>query len=368
MTETRSGEPYFSHIRLTVIPTQKFYPTGKQLEDGSIEAVPGVEFPGILFEIIPFISADISGPAFPLSFGSKKFFEDQLARAKAPSLRVSELTARNELVLSDIKDANEVLKTNPNDADAIAKLADAESRKLNASERSELATMEKKAEQLAEEVANIEKILNNQKNLWVEDLLSAGHLPALDELFVEVFSDSLDTFEQWKQLVQDGQSVGGIPVEVKMMQWEAKFPPNGQKIIELIVGVFTSEKVAPAQYKITFDDATALAIRQKEIDDLTSSIEGRQAMLNAIPQDDPQRSAIQSEIDNYTAQKEEKLKQKASRGSIKDVLSKSSVEAGLPKLLITALQKMKSSMYPNLNVEASSAKLIARLEALKNSV
>lgn len=293
--ELRSAIPYFSHLKMTVIPTQKWVPTGLQNEQGQDLYKQGADLPGIEIEITPYMGEVKSKPV-QFRFPSKVFLQ-------------------NELV---------ALQADPNQSANATALA---------------------------------AILASPDVMWIEDVLSAGGLPGLDTLWTDIFSDVLDMFGSFNESQNSG---GGIPVALKIMQWDARFPAEGSKALTLKVGAFTQGVNIPEVYTLQFEDSETKAARLARNTQLATAITNLTTQLATAS--DEQKAQIQAQIDQYN--REIAAQAAIERGLLTDVLTKPSVQSSLPTLLIAILAKLKANVWPDLDMPMVTAKLIDRLTAL----
>lgn len=168
MSEVRSTLPYISHLRVTKRPTQKWEPTGYQNQNGEDLYRQGVDLPGIECEVVRYMGT-VKGPATQYRFPLKAFFEEALEQLQAVPV---------------------------------------------------------KNEQTTKAIENLQQTIANPNTIWAETVLLAGNLPELRDLWKNVYSDALDEFDKWRE--PQGQ-IGGIPVYVKEMQWDARIPFEGYR-------------------------------------------------------------------------------------------------------------------------------------------
>lgn len=296
--ESRQALPYVSHLRITKRPTRSWQPTGYTNQQGQDLYQQVTELPGIEIEVTPYLG-EIKGPAQPFRFPSKKFFED----------------AKAELESKDVK-----------------------------------------TDQDTQAIANINATLARTDVLWCESVLEAAEVESLDGLWADVFSDLLDTFPSWNEA---DNSVGGIPIEIKEMQWDARVPAVGNKSIDLKVGVFCGDK-EPEVYTLSFEDSATRSQRvafdeqlQSRIDQLPTEIAAAQGQ---------QKASLQQELEYKQAEKERR--QKVEVGLIADVVSKPSVQAALPNILVASIAVLKQTVWPTVNIDLFTSRLGAALSKI----
>jgi hypothetical protein len=298
MSETRSAIPYISHLRLTKRPTRRWQPTGYTNRDGQDLHQQVTDLPGIEVEITPYMGT-VKGPAQQFRFPLKAFFEDALA-------------AHQEIE----KPTAEQLKV----------------------------------------IENLQATINRADITWAESILLAGELPTLDSLWADVFSYALDEFPSWAE----SSSAGGIPVELKEMQWDARFPADGPKSIDLNVGVFNGD-MDPTVYSLSFEDQGTREQRlaydaqiQSEIDRLTD------AVANASG---TEKVELESQL--AARKNEQEQRAKIERGLMSSLFAKPSVSESLPVLLMSILGALKKTKWPNLDMALVQQRMAAALAGLK---
>lgn len=297
MSETRSAIPYISHLRLTKRPTRRWQPTGYTNRDGQDLYQQVTDLPGIEVEITPYMGT-VKGPAQQFRFPLKAFFEEALQ-------------------------AHEAIE-NPS------------------------------TEQL-KVIENLQATIARADVTWAESILLAGELPTLAALWADVFSDALDEFPSWAE----SNSAGGIPVELKEMQWDARFPAEGAKSIDLNVGVFNGD-ADPTVYSLSFEDSASREQRlaydaqiEAEIDRLTAAVETA-------------NGTEKTELETQLTARENERDQRATieRGLMSDLLSKSSVQQSFPTLLVSILGALKQTKWPDLDMALVQQRLAAALGAM----
>lgn len=327
MSELRSALPYFSTIRLTVLPTEQVVPSGLYNQQTGEELGRQVTMmPGLQLEIIP-LMGNIAAGAQPAFYPSRGFAEEHLATLQKPVAAIEAIEA--------IAEADRT----PEQKQVLAKLK---------------ATLESAKPQIDE----VTTWLARTDITWVEELLEMGQLPSLGDLFSDAFSDVLDTFSSWNEAAN---SAGGIPVSIKCMQWNVQFPLQGAKSINVKVGVFCG-KAAPQIYELVFEDSVTSNQRLQTIAQIASAIQQRQTTLAGLEDDDPQVAQITSELVGLTAEKDRL--EALELGHLDDVTSKPSVRAAIPKLLVAAIKALQKTTWPTLDVPLAATKLQERLTAI----
>ncbi len=175
-------------------------------------------------------------------------------------------------------------------------------------------------------------------------------------MWSEVFSDLLDGFTSWNE---SANAVGGIPVEIKEMQWDARVPVDDAKSINLRVGVFCGDK-QPEIYTLTFEDAASREQRlayddqlQAIIDRLTTEIEAATGQA---------KIAKQQELSFRQAEKDRRAKTEV--GLISDVVSKPSVQTALPQILVSTIAVLKQTVWPTVDLQTLTQRLGAALSRI----
>jgi hypothetical protein len=325
MSENRSANPVFTVLKLTAIPTSKAVPsglvdqvTGKEL----FRLVP--ELPGLVVEIVPTMGT-ITAPAQSFSFPSKKFFLD------AKTEFDKQIERKNVL-------------------EALTELTDAE--------KEELVQVKQQVKQNAQNLVSVESALNSTKVYWVDYLLSEGGLPTLDNLWADVFSEVLDLFPSWNE-ENNLKDKGGIPIEIKCIQWTASLPIQGHKTITARIGVYCGDG-EPSIYNITFEDPksreqrlqniNSLELRLSQLEDQATNLTGDELVV--ITQN---ITSIKTEIKNLEAVETQ---------LIDAILSKESVQTSLPSLLAATLKKLKAEVWVGMDLMVALAALQERLNKL----
>ena len=304
MTEVRSALPYISHLRVTKRPTIKWEPTGYQTQNGEDLYRQGVDLPGIECEVTPYMGT-VKGPAATYRFPLKAFFETALAKLQA---------------------------------------------------------LPTKTEQDNAAIANLQATIANPETIWAESILLAGGLPTLTALWQDVFSDALDEFTEWSE---PETSVGGIPLYVREMQWDARIPYESAKSITLKVGLFGDEQEegAPALYTLSFEDAATRSQREAYNAQLVQRIAQLTAAIATLPEGpSPERTQKEQELAGYQSEKAQR--DAVENGLMRDLLSNASVQQSLPTLLLAILGSLKAVYWPDLDMAMVQERLAETLGEL----
>mgnify|MGYP000311272987 CR=1 FL=1 len=222
MAETRYALPYISHLRVTKRPTRNWVPAGYQNKEGQDLYKQVTDLPGIECEITPYMGT-VKGPATQYRFPSKAFFEAALAEVVAGPQN----------------------------------------------------------EQTKEVQANLEATIARKDIVWAEEVLMAGGLPVLDDLWATVFSDALDEFPSWNEKSNGDK---GIPLEVKEMQWDARIPADGPKSITLKIGLFSPTSPEPALSTLQYEDAETTKQRTAMNSQMVNRIAQIEANVASLPE------------------------------------------------------------------------------------
>lgn len=297
MPEIRNATPYISHLRVTKRPTQKWHPTGYQDSQGQdlYRQVP--DLPGIECEITPYMGS-VKGPSQQFRFPLKSFFETGLA---------------------------------------------------------ELQAIEKPNEQVKKAIANLESDLARTDVTWAETVLMAGGLPTLAALWEDVFSDALDYFSEWEETGEKD----GIPIEIKEMQWDARIPWEGNRTIDLRVGMFAG-KTEPTIHTLSFEDAASRKGRENRMTQIVADIDRIEAELETA--EGERMTQLNQELESRNREKAQQ--ESIERGLISDLVALPSVQSSLPTLLMSVLGVLKQTTWPELDLESAQAKLIEALTTI----
>lgn len=313
MTEARGTKPYISHLRITKRPTQVLTPTDLVDQEGNPLARRETQVPGISCEIVPYLSPEIKAPAVTYNFLQKAFYQQ----------------AKEEL---------EAIAT-PNQREV-------------------------------DTLAAINALLADTSVTWCEDILAAGGLPNLMDLWAEVFSDALNQFPGWTE----GTIQNGIPTAVREMMWDARIPFESAKSVELNVGVYLANdpNSQPTQYKLAFEDNATRTQREQYIAQLedaiaqrTAQIAGLQAEIAAMqegPAKEQKRQQLtQTQADKARYEQELAQRQAVTVGLISTLLSNPSVQQSMPALLMAILMTLSAKEGWNLDQATTLEELIETL-------
>lgn len=132
--------------------------------------------------------------------------------------------------------------------------------------------------------AGIEMITKRmaEEKLWLEDVLEAAGIPALEGLWSDAFSASLDTFPQW---VESQSPIGGIPVYMRQLEWDAKLDLDGDKSVTVTMGLYPTaacESEMPVRKTLQFESGVAKRAREATIAQLETLIADRKVGLTTI--------------------------------------------------------------------------------------
>lgn len=303
MPELRSALPYVSHLRVTKRPTQNWMPSGYQNKEGQDLYQQVMDLPGIECEITPYMGT-VKGPATQYKFPSKAFFENALA---------------------------------------------------------DLQALPTKTEQDNSAITNIEATLAREDVVWVETVLMAGGLPTLEVLWNDVFSDALEEFPTWKE---PEEAVGGIPLFIKEMQWDARIPFESSKSIQLKIGLYNNDeaKGVPVIHTLNFEDGQTKTQRlayiaqiEERIAALTTQIAGMEAGT-AKTQAEAELTRFSQELAQRNA---------VEQGSLIDLVSNPSVQSSLPALIMGIVGTLKAINWPDLDMAVVQERLAANLSAIQ---
>jgi len=301
MPELRSALPYISHLRVTKRPTRDWAPSGYQNREGQDLYQQVTDLPGIECEITPYMGS-VKGPASQFKFPSKAFFEKALDDLDAKPTKTEQDTAA---------------------------------------------------------ITNIEATIARTDIVWAETILLAGSLPTLDSLWESVFSDALDEFPTWKE---PETAVGGIPLFVKEMQWDARMPFESSKSILLKVGLYDNDQELgnPQLYTLNFEDSTTKSQRQSYSAQLERRIDQLSDEIEAI-KEEQSAARIQKVQELARFQSEKSQRDAIENGLMTDLLANVSVQQSLPALLLSIIGTLKAQHWPDLDMKVVQERLLLSL-------
>lgn len=222
MSEVRDGMPYVSRLKYTIRNTSKL-DFVRELEDGRSVYQRGVDLPGLLITVTPYLASGLQAADSSYEFKSKAFWEAQLAGLQAIEAPTTQDTRAIQLV---------------------------------------------------------ENLLATNK-LWLEDVLMAAGIADLESAWGQAFSDSLDGFPQW---AEPAQRLGGLPIRISQLQWDVKIPWEGLRQVEVKMGIFRKADFSdePKQTSLVFEDGESKRARQRQVDDMTAAISRTNADIVGI--------------------------------------------------------------------------------------
>lgn len=326
MPELRSALPYVSHLKVTKRPTNKWVPTGRRSAEGD-EYVQDRDLPGIECEITPYVisvvgteenprEVSVKGPATQFRFPSKAFLEAGLASLEALPV---------------------------------------------------------KTEQDTQAIAALTATIARTNVIWVEDVLAAVGLPGLDDLWATVYSDALDEFPTWRE---SENPVQGIPLVIKEMQWDARIPSESAKSIQLKIGVYPGKRVVvdgvetvvadesrtPELYTLNFEDAQTKQQRLNRDTQIQQRITALTAQIPTL-EAGPEKAQAQAELDRFT--QEQAQRATIEQGELLSLVSNPSVASSLPALIMGIVGALRSTHWPDLDMQAVQTRLADNLSAIQ---
>ena len=304
MPELRYALPYISHLRVTKRPTQNFVPAGYQNKDGQDLYKQVTDLPGIECEITPYMGT-VKGPATQYRFPSKTFFEEALASVIASPVTEQTLSSKS----------------------------------------------------------NIEATLARTDIIWAENVLMAGQLPVLKDLWATVFSDALDAFTTWREPTE----TVGIPLEVKEMQWDAIIPYEGTKSITLKIGLYSSQTQNPVLTMLQFEDSVARTQRLAASAQFNTRITQLTSEIAALPSG-PSSTRTQKEVELERATTEKTTRDAIEIGILSELVSNPSVMVSLPNLLMAIIGTVKQlNGWDSLDMNVVQERLVINLTNIISS-
>ena len=305
--EIRQTLPYISRLNVTKRPTQKWVPSGYTNQEGQELSRQITELPGIECEITAYMGT-VKGPAKPFRFPSKAFLE--LAVAEHQALPSSEETQRT--------------------------------------------------------IAELQSTLARTDITWAETVLASKGLPALEVLWENVFSDALDEFPAF---AQPAQSINGVPVALKEMQWMADIPADGPKSIQLRTGIYLTKlvdgvrvvdySVLPSVSTLLFEDSATRTQRLAYTSQIQDRITQLTTQLAGLPEGpSSMKTQIQAQLPQLIAEKAQR--DAVTVGSLTELVANQSVQASLPLLLLAIIE----TACPGIDMAPIQTRMAANLAAL----
>lgn len=298
--------PYFSHLKITYVPTNNLIDTGRVAENGKSVLQVVTDRPGVVVEVTPYLGEDefaIAGPAVQMDFPLKSF-------------------------LTDGKKAFEAIEQ----SDATKKI-----------------------------IESIDKDLNDPSVNWAESLILATGGENITDLWSNIILESLEEFPQWSGASKS--DVGGFKLEAKVMQLDARIPAIGSKSITVKIGLQAIQKGKPVGQMIyselSFLDAAGVSNRKATISQLETAVADLQVQLASAKTE--QKPIFQNDIDIKKNQIFEMKKQCC--GSMASLLSQPKVVSDLESLFLEVIKAMKKD-NPAIDVEKVALRTKATLASI----
>lgn len=330
MSEVRNTLPYVSHLKVTERTTLTAVPSQVANPDGSPKYEVIQDYPGIQAEITTYMG-NTKGPSVPLQFLHKEFYQKSLDDLNKPMQELDTLKAiENPTPAQNQRIAQ--LEAEVNNAEFILSRA------------------------------TLIAMLSNPNVAWVEDLMTIAGIPKFVGLWQQAFSDAMDELDTWKE---PATPVGGVPIYIAPMQWDAKIPHNSNKAVDLRIGMFLRNDYSdqPTQHQISFEDTKTRIDRENQIaqyETLVANIDTRIAELGVGQ--DQLLNQLKAEKKNY---EDTLTRLKAvESGLIKDLVQNPSVQESLPKLIMAIFAYMQMKTWPDLDLALCQVKLVENLTEL----
>lgn len=324
MSEYRAAYPFISHLKITYHVTRHLVPSGMaDAKTGQELLQPFSDRPGLEVEIIPFISEGDLAPPAPASkhtFPLRSYFEEGM--------------------------------------ESFQKL--------------------EKSEEVKKAIVNLQSILDSKEIVWCEDVLTALNLKDIADLYADVISESLDQFPSLNE-ANNKKLGGGIPILVKPLQCEVRFPINAPKVISVTMGMFRAKRVTktlesgetvdeyvsigdPNQVKLEFLDDESLKLRKRRDAELANTLLNLKNNLAAEGNTPEQIESIKGSITQ--TENEIRLRSIEEIGEMKQLLSKQAVQESLPVLLMAIIGALKKLIWPDLDLAITQQRIVAVLTKL----
>lgn len=145
----------------------------------------------------------------------------------------------------------------------------------------ELKAVEKPSTEIESTILAVTARLADEK-LWLEDVLAAAEIPDLEGLWSDAFSESLDQFPKW---AESTQPIGGIPVYVRQLEWDARLPIEASKDITVTMGLYPTaacDSQEPVRKTLRFEDGLQLRNRAAQVAHLRDLIADREIVIKTI--------------------------------------------------------------------------------------
>ena len=206
------------------------------------------------------------------------------------------------------------------------------------------------------------------EKLWLEDVLDAAGIPALEGLWSDAFSDTLDTFTKW---AESTKPIGGIPVYIRQLEWDACLPLDAAKSVVVTMGLYPTaacDSEYPVRKVLQFEDGATKRNRDAQIAHLRTLIADREIVIKAIDEIiawkamplSAERSAKlatynqaiveQADLASYKIQRQQELTgyseqiarlEAVDYGTILSLLSSPSVASSVKNLIIVTIGTLK---------------------------
>lgn len=330
MSEVRNTLPYISHLKVTERTTLTIVPSQVADQNGDPQYKFIEDYPGIQAEITTYMG-NVKGPGVPIQFLYKAFYQEALDNLNKPLNELNALKAIEEPTVQQTK-------------------------------RIQQLEIETSVPEYVLSRSNLITMLNNSEVAWVEDLLTIAGIPSFIGMWQAAFSDAMDELSVWKE---PETPVGGIPIYIAPMQWNARIPYESNKSVNLTIGMFLREDYSdiPIQHQINFEDNVTRANREREIaqyEDLVSNIDARLLELDANQdqlktQLEQEKKRYQDNVDRLRA---------IEPGLIKNLIQNASIQESLPKIIMAIFAYLQMKTWPNLDLELVQSKLTQNLMEL----
>lgn len=319
MSETRTSNPYISHLVVTQRTIQVQVPTDYQDQAGNRLYQNMDRPPGIMCEVTPYLTETIKGPAQSYIFPCKALYQEGIAQLEAKPT----LTEQEQAGLDRLKAY----------------------------------------------VASTEVI-------WAEDVA-----PDFSTMWADAFSDVLDIFPEWKEVegASSGVPLHVLPMEWECrVPYESAKSVNVNIGVYASKDGVANTALRPSQHTLSFEDNATKTARElrvtqmtEKIAELTGTIAGLTAEIAALPEGPTKVAKTQEktrvEADKANWEQQLSFLQSTTKGLIGQLIALPSIQQSLPSLSVSILMALSQKEGWGLDQATTAAKLVETLGALASA-